>query len=1240
MGSLFNLIVQKLRALFARGIGSALVSGFVLVAMLTMGSKAVSFFKDAFVAHQFGTGDALDAYMLAFGLLSFGAALLGGGLPEAFLPLYADAIHKQNRKRAQRLAVQSSLVHLITLLVVGSALYFLAPWFIGAVTRGFSREKQDLAVHLLRELLPFMVCFGMSYQLSTWLRAEKHFMVATSAPMLIPLTIMAALFAHPGGVKVETLVWGTVVGSALQLALLTIVVMRSLKANHYKRLLRPRVWEPRIRSVIRNTIPYLVAGGIFSSAAVVDQAMASWLAPGSVAVLSYTDKVCGIILALTALPACDVLFPYFADKVARQDWAGVRRQLFTSILWIGGAALPAVVLLVWLAPLVISLLFERGSFTAADTERVGAVLRFAALQIPFYIIGSLASRVVVALQATGFIMVLSAIGLVGNAALNLVLMRTMGAAGIALATVMVQCLSATLGCIFVLRQIRKRVIEKEQGSAGDNRQRIVFLIRDLGYGGAQRQMSVLAEAMAARSQAWDVTVVSFYSGPLEAPLQAAGVKTVCVGKRHRWDMAGFLWRLGKVMIDLRPQVIHGYLAESNLMAVLLKPLCGKPKVIWGVRDSQTDAASWGVLGKLSFWLNRRLARYADLIIANSYSGRAYYVRQGYPTRRFVVVPNGIDTSIYQPGVRQIPEVVTFGLIGRLHPMKDHETFLRAAAEVVKKEPKVRFRILGRGDDAYADGLKKRAFEWGLEPWLSWEEPRQDMVAVYQEMDVVVSSSAYGEGFSNVLGEALACGVPCLATQVGDSVRLLGQPHWTFASGDSTTLAERMLEMIRLGDVGRREIGLRGRGRMQGEFDVSLLVERTSTLIAQLAEGKEPASWKGTVRHLGVITTGLGTGGAEMMLRQLVTGLNSERYVVTVISLIPGGKHFVPLQAAGIEVLDLGMKAGKPSLSALWRLWKQVRRLKPDVLVGWMYHGCLAAWLGRLFLLRPVPLVWNIRQSLYSLATEKRGSAWVIRLLARLSRSADIITYNSQVSARQHEALGYLRRKTRLVPNGFDTDLFQPAPRIPVPGIPDEVPWVGRFGRWTPMKDFSTFLKAASQIHQQYPQAHFLLVGTGVDASNKDLVEEIEQLGLGKVVHLLGERQDVPALTASLSVAVSSSAFGEGFPNVVGEAMASGVPVVATDIGDTAWVMGETGMRVPAKDPEALARACCVLLGQSSAERQSVGLAGRERIVTHFSLVESLKHFDALFAELAFPSETQVSAEAPADAAASSSPPSS
>jgi putative peptidoglycan lipid II flippase len=433
-----------------------MVSGFVLVAAVTVGSKGVSFLKDAVVARQFGTGDVMDAFGLSFGFLTFLAALLGGGLPEAFLPVYAETALKRGPGAARRLAIESSLAHLASLLLLAGGLYLAAPFLVGWAAQGFAPEKQALAVTLLRQLLPFLVCFGMSYQVATWLRADKSFLAATAAPMAIPVTILVCLLTAEQGAGVERLVAGTLLGALIHLLLVCGVAARSARTQ--RGMLRSlwRTPDEGLRRILRNTAPYLFAGGIFSSTVVVDQTMASWLAPGSVAVLGYTDKLCGIILAVTAGPACDVLFPYFADKVARQDWLGVRRQLFSSAASILALALPATLALCVLAPWVVGLLFERGSFTAADTIRVAGVLRYAALQIPFYILATLAARVVVAMQATRFIMVLSGLGLVLNAALNWVLMQQMGVAGIALSTMLVQMMSAGVACLFVLRRIQDR----------------------------------------------------------------------------------------------------------------------------------------------------------------------------------------------------------------------------------------------------------------------------------------------------------------------------------------------------------------------------------------------------------------------------------------------------------------------------------------------------------------------------------------------------------------------------------------------------------------------------------------------------------------------------------------------------------------------------------------------------------------------------------------------------------------
>lgn len=685
--------------------------------------------------------------------------------------------------------------------------------------------------------------------------------------------------------------------------------------------------------------------------------------------------------------------------------------------------------------------------------------------------------------------------------------------------------------------------------------KIAFIIRDLGHGGAQRQLSLLAAGLMRAGH--EIAVLHFYGGPFEQTLRESGVRTVCIGKRSRWDLLGFFVRLAKAARSTKADVLHGYLAESNLMALLLKPFCGFPRVVWGVRDSQTDAHLWGILGKLSFRLNCLLARFADLIICNSQAGRGYYAARGYPLHKMHVIPNGIDTERFQPQPRTPGKSLTFGLVGRMSPMKDIATFLHAAA----LDPHAKFIIVGSGDEAYAQQMRELATRLGLAERVTWLPAQDDMPVVYAQLDCLVNSSAFGEGFSNVIGEAMACGVSCIASDVGDSAWIIGDKSQIFRAGDHEALAQCMLAFQPNNP----------RQRIVEEFSVERLVDRTSRLLSQ------KVLW---------ITTGLGSGGAEMMLTQIIKGLPNLQHVV--VSLTHGGKHADTLRKAGVDVLSLDMPASRPTLRSLWRLFQIVRQTKADVLMGWMYHGCFAAVLAKFMRLKRVPMLWNIRQSLYDLKLEKRGSAMVIRALGKLSWLPQRITYNSQLSSNQHEAIGYRASKTQIIPNGFDPVKWWP--RAPARAR------IGRFGRNAAMKDFTTFITAAKIIHAKHPEAEFIIVGA-----------ETEKLDVPPFIQLLGERADLPELTASLNIAVSSSAFGEGFPNVVGEAMACAVPVVATDIGDTRWLMGDTGHIVPPRDAEALAKACIGIL-DAGITRDS---AARERIENQFSLNNSLKQFETL-----------------------------
>ncbi|MEP6743506.1 MAG: glycosyltransferase [bacterium] len=375
-----------------------------------------------------------------------------------------------------------------------------------------------------------------------------------------------------------------------------------------------------------------------------------------------------------------------------------------------------------------------------------------------------------------------------------------------------------------------------------------------------------------------------------------------------------------------------------------------------------------------------------------------------------------------------------------------------------------------------------------------------------------------------------------------------------------------------------------------------------------------------------IISDLSIGGAEMMLYKLLSETNRERFDPVVISLMDRGVLRKRIEALGIDVYTTGMKPGRPTPFGFWRLVKLIRRLDPDLIFGWMYHSCLAAELTRIFVGRRIPVLWSIHFSVSSLAGEKRLTAAVIRLCGLLSKLPSRIVFVSRASQIQHKPLGYRVENSCVIPNGIDVNEFMPSAQARSSmrselGLPDDVFLIGLIGRYHPMKDHANFLKAAALTSKTHPQIHFLLIGRGVDQDNQPLTQSLRQFGLTEKIHLLGERHDTSRLAAALDVLSLSSAYGESCPNVIGEAMACGVPCVVTDVGDAAWIVGETGRVIPPRDASALAGAWREMFALGSEQRQALGLLTRARVIEQFPIQAMMARYEDLY-------ETVLSSRAP------------
>jgi len=367
-----------------------------------------------------------------------------------------------------------------------------------------------------------------------------------------------------------------------------------------------------------------------------------------------------------------------------------------------------------------------------------------------------------------------------------------------------------------------------------------------------------------------------------------------------------------------------------------------------------------------------------------------------------------------------------------------------------------------------------------------------------------------------------------------------------------------------------------------------------------------------------LITGLDTGGTETTLVRLLDRLDRSRFANSVVSLTSCGRQATRLTELGIPVTSLRMRHGVPGPMTAWRVWHAIRMARPDIVQTWLYHAdLLGAVVGPAAGARVV--CWNIRCADLDPADHSRSLGLVLRALGRLSTRPAAIVVNSTAGRRTHERLGYRPRRWERIPNGFDTDVFAPSAtrrqefrcRL---GVQSDTPLVGLVARFHPIKDHATFMDAAAIVSKTLPRVRFVMAGRGVDQRNKALCDGLKRRGLSQSTSLIGEIDDMPSFFPALDVAVCSS-YSEAFPNVIAEAMACGVPCVATAVGDTSEIIGRTGFVVAARDAAALAGGIQRMLAMEESARRMLGREARERIIAEYGLDRAVSRYERLYSEL-------------------------
>lgn len=409
---------------------AAILRAAAVVAASSVLVKLIAMAKEIAVAAAFGRSDAMDAFLAALLLPSSLVNLLAESMNQVLAPTLVRVREQEGEASAQRLLASSLLGLTVLLLAMSVMMLALAPLLVPLVSMNFSGPKRALTMALMAALLPMVVLSGVASNCTAVLNSRDRFFTPMLAPAAISLTILTALALGGARAGIWTMVWATLAGTLLQALLVALLLPRY--GYHFS--LRWHGATAAVREVGCQYGPMFLSGVVASGGLLVDQAMAASLAPGSISTLAYANRFVSVALTLMAGAISTAVVPTFARLVARGEWMACRSSVRH---WVGvtlAASTPVAVALIASAHWLVSTTLEHGVFSKADTTAVTRVLVLYAVQIPFYVASRVDYRLMVAAGRTDVVLGCGIVNLALDVALNLLLMRWMGVAGIALAT--------------------------------------------------------------------------------------------------------------------------------------------------------------------------------------------------------------------------------------------------------------------------------------------------------------------------------------------------------------------------------------------------------------------------------------------------------------------------------------------------------------------------------------------------------------------------------------------------------------------------------------------------------------------------------------------------------------------------------------------------------------------------------------------------------------------------------------
>ena len=368
---------------------------------------------------------------------------------------------------------------------------------------------------------------------------------------------------------------------------------------------------------------------------------------------------------------------------------------------------------------------------------------------------------------------------------------------------------------------------------------LIILHPNLFVGGAETQIINLVTSISQKRR----VLLALYDAHGPGLEQLSGVENLEILdlKRRERGYLGVSRKLLQVFRKNRNATLYTFLVGQNILGFLLARMAKLKRIVWGNRISSFDRGEFGWKGNAAFWIEQQLARWVPLIISNSWQGEFVHQKRKMRPKASLVIPNGIDVDKYSPESRsrtrfrsEISAGVTdivIGSICRIVEWKGIEDFVRAAALVHKNHRDVRFICVGGGEDSLIKRYQTLASDLGLHDRLMWLGPRDDIEEVLNGIDVLVSASTSGEGFPNIIGEAMATGKPVVSTEVGDNARILGDAGVFVTPGYPEVLANALQTLIASEDL-RIRMGRIGMRRIRECYSVSTMVRATDEALFQ------------------------------------------------------------------------------------------------------------------------------------------------------------------------------------------------------------------------------------------------------------------------------------------------------------------------------------------------------------------------------------------------------------------------